>query len=174
MRTRSLTFANIKTPTQMAEYLRRMEQAGDTWHSPLIRAAMAGALRFVVVSAGARVPLPILDMQRNPVPLVVIVGGDAGGPALPDAFPQARRLMRWAGFIFLHGTGGEAWHYALAAEAAAQVRRVLIVETTGAALPAWVALKAEVAGRTPSLGFKVRPGMPAHPHEKPPAGVPLQ
>ena len=174
MRTRFLTVAHIQTPAQMAEYLRRMEQAGDTWHSPLIRAAMAGALRFVVVSHGARLPLSVLDLQRNPVPLVVIVGGDAGGPAAPDAFPQARRLMRWAGFILLHGTGGEAWHYAIAAEAAAQVRRVLIVETTGAALPAWVALKADVASRTPSLGLKVPPGMPAHPHEAPPAGVPLQ
>ena len=174
MRTRSLTFAHIQTPAQMAEYPRRMEQAGDTWHSSLIRPAIADAPRFVVISQGARLLLSVLDLQRKPVPLVVVVGGDASGPATPGAFPQARRLMRWAGSIFLHGTGGEAWHYALAVEAATQVRRVLIVETTGAALPTWVALKAEVAGRTPSLGFKVPPGMPAHPHEKPPAGVPLQ
>lgn len=169
-----MTFAHIQTPAQMAEYLRRMEQAGDTWHTPLIRAAMAGTLRFVILSDGARVPLSILDMQRNAVPLVVIVGGDAGGPATPDAFPQARRLMRWAGFVMLHATGGDAWHYAIATEAALRVRRVLIVETTGAALSAWVALKAEVASRTPSLGFKVPPGMPTHPHEAPPPGAPLQ
>lgn len=168
-----MTFAHIKTRAQMAEAIRRFEQAGDTWHSPLLRAAMAGALRFTILPPGARVPLRILDMQRDPRPLVVVVGGDAGGPATPDAFPQARRLMRWAGFVMLHGAGGEAFHYAVAVQAAVLVRRVLIVETTGAALPAWVALKADVAPRTPTLGVKVRPG-DAHPREAPPAGATIQ
>lgn len=169
-----MTLAHIKTRAQMAEALRRFEQAGDTWHSPLIRAAMAGTLRFTILPPGARVPLSILDMQRDPRPLVVVVGGDAGGPATPDAFPQSRRLMRWAAFIMLHGAGGEPQHYAVAVEAASRVRRVLIVETTGAALPAWVALKAELARCTPGLGVMVPPGEPAHPREAPPPGVPLQ
>ena len=169
-----MTFAHIKTRAQMAEAIRRFEQAGDTWHLPLLRAAMAGALRFTILPPGMRTPLRILDMQRDPRPLVVVLGGDAGGPATPDAFPQARRLMRWAAFVMLHGAGGQAWHYAVAVEAAAVLRRVLLIETTGAALPAWVALKTEVARSTPGLGVMVPPGEPAHPREAPPPGAVLQ
>jgi hypothetical protein len=166
--------AHIKTRAQMAEALHRFEQAGDTWHAPLIRAAMAGTIRFAILAPGARVQLRILSMRHDPRPLVMVVGGDTGGPATPDAFPQARRLIRWARFVVLHGAGGEPGHYRSAVEAAQRLQRVLIVETTGAALPTWVALKREVAGETPGLIVMVAPGKPAHPREAPPLGVPLQ
>ncbi len=166
--------SHIKTRAQMAEALRICEQAGDTWHAPLIRAAMVGDIRFTILPPGTRLPLAMLDMPRQLRPLLVLAGGDAGGLATPHAFPQSRRLMRWAGFTILHGAGGEAWHYTMAAEVALHARRVLIVETSGAALPAWIALKAEVVPGTPGLVFKVPPGRPAHPCEAPPPGARVQ
>lgn len=158
----------------MAETIRRMEQAGAGWHVPLLRAAMAGDLRFCILQPGQRLPLSQLDMQRHPRPFAVILGGDAGGPAGPDAFPQARRLLRWAAGIVLHGAGGEARHYGAVAEAAMLLRRVALVETTTAALPQWLALKAEVAPATPALVVEVPPGKPAHPTMTAPAGAVIQ
>lgn len=165
---------HIKTRAQLAEAIWRMEQAGAGWHVPLLRAVLGGTIRAVFVAPGSRVPRSLLDMSRHPRPLVVVLAGDGGGPAEPDAFPQARRLLRWARFIILHGTGGEASHYALAAEAAIQARRVLLVETTSAALPAWFAAKSEVAPATPGIGWAVPPGKPAHPINGAPAGTVLQ
>ncbi len=72
--------------------------------------------------------------------------------------------------LLLHGARGEAWHYGLSVEAAALLRRMVIVETTGAALSAWAALKSE----TPGLIVQVPPSKPAHPCETAPAGVVLQ
>ncbi len=169
-----MTLHRIKTRAQMAEAVRRMEQAGAGWHVPLLRAVMAGDLRAAFVAPGSRVPLSLLDMTRHPRPLAVVLMGDGGGPAEPAAFPQARRLLRWARFIVLHGAGGDAWHYGLAAAAAARFRRVVIAETTSAALPAWFALKAEVAPATPGIGWTVPPGQPAHPINAAPAGAVLQ
>lgn len=164
------------TRAQMAEAILRMEQAGAAWHVPLLRAAMAGDLRLAFVPPGSRLPLAMLDMRRHPRPLVVVLAGDGGtgGPAGPDAFPQARRLLLWARYALLHGAGGMAWHYTLAAEAAARFRRVVVAETTGAALPAWIELKAAVAPDTPSLAIAVPPGRPAHPLCTAPAGMVVQ
>ena len=72
--------------------------------------------------------------------------------------------------LLLHGARGEAWHYGLSVEAAALLRRMLIVETTGAALSAWASLK----GETPGLIVQVPAGNPAHPCETAPAGAVLQ
>lgn len=153
-----MTLADIKTPPQIAEDLHRMDQAGSNWQQHLIRLAMVSALRSVILADGACVPL------------VLIVGGEAGA-ALAIPFSQAQRLMRWADLIVLCGTGRAAWCRALAMEAATQVRRAPLVEATGAPLPALLAWGGEVPSRVLSLGFKVQPGMSAHLNEKPPTRV---
>jgi hypothetical protein len=43
----------------MAEYLRHMEQAGDHWHSSLIRAGIADALRVCLAIPTPRLPLAL-------------------------------------------------------------------------------------------------------------------
>lgn len=139
---------------------------------PLLRAAMAGEIRFVMVCPAGRIPLRILDMERDRKPLLVGLNGDGGGPATPDAFPQAQRLMRWARCIVLHGAGGEAVHYQCAVEAARVVGRVLIAETTATVLPDWVALKAQIVPKTPGLVIAARDGL--HPVETVPAGTVVQ
>lgn len=166
-----MTTFNIKRAAQMAELAVKLQQAGVGWHVPLLRAAMLGDLRFAMVSPGGRVPLRILDMNRDRRPLVVLLNGDGGGPAEPDAFPQTRRLLRWARFVMLHGAGGEAFHYECAAEAARQTGQVLVAETTAAALPAWVALKLATAPRTP--GLVIEPRGP-HPINTAPAEAVIQ
>jgi hypothetical protein len=156
---------------QMADAAVMLRQAGADWHVPLIRAAMCGDIRFAMVPPGSRLPLRLLDMTREPRPFVVVLNGDGGGPAEPDAFPQARRLFQWARFAMLHGAGGNPFHYQCAVEAARVVGRVVIAETTGAALPAWVALKQATAPTTP--GLVIEPRGP-HPINTAPAGTVVQ
>jgi hypothetical protein len=163
-----------KLRVELAELIARMEAAGAGWHVPLIRAAMAGALNVVFLPPGARVPRDMLDTTPPRLPLAVVLAGDGSTPSPPDAFPQARRLLRWSRFIVLHGAGGLPWHYALAAEATIHWRRVVIVETTSALLPAWLAMRMELAPRTPGMGWAVPPGKGQHPRETAPAGTVLQ
>lgn len=140
-----------------------MQAARADWHVPVVQAALRGESQTMILAAGARMPLAMLDPVRNPKPLIVILGDDYGPSEGPDAFPQARRLFRWARWMMLHGAGGEPWHYAMAAEAAVLMGRVLIVETSSAGLPAWVAFKADHAPKVQGVSFRVPEGQPAHP-----------
>lgn len=164
----------LKTRAQMAEVAVRLEQAGAGHHVPLIRAAMAGALRFAVISPGSALPLRLLDMARDSRPLAVILADDGDKPTGPDGFPQARRLLRWAAAILIHATGGEPIHYAAAAQATVLVRRFLLIETDTARQAAWCALRRAVAPRTPGAVLTVPPGALPHPHLAVPAGEAVQ
>jgi len=157
----------------MAELIWRSEAAGAGWHVPLFRAAAAGILRLCMVPPGTRVPLSILDPTRHHRPLVVVLCGDGAAPAGPGDFPQSRRLLGWANFIVLHGSGGLAWHYQLAAEAALAMGRVVIAESTAAHLDEWFSLKRATAPRTPGIGWRVPPGG-QHPCNLAPAGTVFQ
>ncbi|MBX6747469.1 MAG: hypothetical protein IRY87_36020 [Acetobacteraceae bacterium] len=164
----------LKTRAQMAEVAVRLEQAGAGHHVPLIRAAMAGALRFAVISPGSALPLRLLDMARDSRPLAVILADDGDKPTGPDGFPQARRLLRWAASIFIHATGGQPIHYAAAAQVTMLVRRFLLIETNTAHEAEWCDLRRAVAPRTPGVVLTVPPGAPPHPHLAVPAGEVVQ
>jgi hypothetical protein len=78
---------------------------------------------------------------------------------------QARRLLAWSRWTMLHAAGGEAWHYALAAEATLAHRRVVLIECGSASLDAWLALRDAVAPSTPGLVVRCvqgdhHPGLP--------------
>jgi hypothetical protein len=164
----------IRSRLQMADMIARMEAAGAGWHVPLIRAAMAGDLRAVFLGPGTRAPRDMLDTTPPRRPLAVILGGDGSVPAAPAAFPQAARLLRWSRFVALHAAGGEAWHYSLIAEATVRFRRCLVVETTSAGLPDWLALRMRLAPRTAGIGWAVPPEEGSHPLTTAPAGTVLQ
>ena len=164
----------LKNPIRMTDLAVRLAQGGDTWHAPLIRACMAGDLRLIMIPPGARMPLAPLDVTRDRRPLVVILAGDGAEPAGPGHFPQALRLFRWARFVMVHGTGGQAVHYEIAAAAAQEVGRVVIAETGGDYLKDWCAFKAVNAPRTPGLIITTRPGEPPHPMTGAPAGATVQ
>ncbi len=162
----------IRTAEKMAELAVKLHQAGAGWHGPLLRAAMAGELRLLMVPPGERIPLRLLDPMRDPRPLVVLLSGDGIKPVGPEGFPQAARLFRWARFLMLHGAGGEAAHYELAADAARATGRVVIAECIAAHLPDWLAFRAAHVPRTPSLAIEARDGL--HPIHTAPAGAVMQ
>jgi hypothetical protein len=167
-----MTMLQITKAAQMAEMIARLEQAGDTWHTPLIRAALRGEIAFTILSPGSRLPLRLLDPMRHPGPLVVVLGGDGIEAGGPGHFEQAARLIRWARFILLHGSGGDPTHYEIAVEAARHVRRVVIVETTADYLKDWVDFRFVHARTTPTLVVEARDGL--HPVNTAPAGAVVQ
>ena len=157
----------------MADIAVRLTQAGEPHLVPLIRATMDRALRFVIVAPGKRVPLRMLQ-DKPGRPLAVILSGDGKAAVGPDAFPQARRLLRWTRGIMVHATGGKLEHYAEAARATVLTRRLVVVETDTAHEAAWLALAASTAPGTPMLRITAPPGAAPHPNHAVPAGVRVQ
>ncbi len=139
-----------------------LRAAGQTLMVPVFQALLADELALGVVAPGQRVPLAILDPSRFHKPLVILLGGDGGYDGEtncgPEGWRQSRRLLLWSRWTLLHGTGGEAWHYEMAVDAARSFRRVLIAEAGTATLPAWMALRAEVAPNSPGMVLRCRPG----------------
>ncbi|MGK7870973.1 hypothetical protein [Falsiroseomonas sp. E2-1-a20] len=163
----------INDTARLAELAVKLQQSGAAHPLPLIRAAMAKELAFVMVAPGGRIPLRVLDPMKHPLPVVVVLGGDHAEPAGPDDFPQTRRLLRWSRATMLHGAGGEELHYAAAVSAARAVGRVLIAETCSVHLADWIALAKAVAPHVATLVIAPKPGT-SHPYEAAPAGVVLQ
>jgi len=105
---------------------------------PLVRAAADGRISLCVLQTpDARWPARTLAAFRLPV--VLLVGDDPGADLArgPLAWKAAERLRRWCRWSLVHGAGAEPAHYAAAAEAAAWVGRVALVETSTAHALAW-------------------------------------
>lgn len=144
---------------------------GFGYRNALYRGALAGDFRVVELLPRARVPQHLLrDRCPN---TVIVVGDDAGISSGPADFPQAIQLLRWAQRVMVHAAGGAEQHYALAAAAARQCRRVLVIETRTKAEPAWMALAEAEHDRRVAAGLPLLrvlliqvPGdQPAHPIE---------
>jgi hypothetical protein len=153
---------------QIPEVLAKLEQSGDIWHRPLFMAAAQKMLGLMCLTAGGRVPKRFLDPARR-APLVITLDDDGWNCVGPTGFQQAARLMKWAGYVMLHGTGGKPEHYVIAVQSALLYRRLLLVECRGDNLPAWIDLKKRIAPKTPGLILSTPPGAPPHMGEMRPA-----
>jgi hypothetical protein len=164
----STTILNLKRD-KIPEAIAFMHRHGAGWHAPLLTAAGEGLIRFAMIPPTGRMAVSLLDMEKHRLPFIPVLNGDGYDAQGPDAFPQAIRLMRWARFMVLHGAGGQAFHYAMAVEAALIWQRVLFVECRGDHLQDWIDLKARIAPTTPGIIWKVPPGQPPHMGEMTPA-----
>lgn len=160
------------SPARVSEAIAGMRAARVTHAIPLFRALLADEIALAILQPGERLPLSVLDPTRFRKPLVILLGGDGGlGRPYncgPEGWPQSRRFLRWARWTILHGTGGEAWHYEMAADAARHLGRALIAECATATLPAWLDLKNEVAPNGSGIVLQCAPG-DFHPRAEAPA-----
>lgn len=122
---------------EISRLMQLQEAAGLGFRNAVYRAALAGNLAIAEVLPGVVLPP---DLLRKPHPVVVILGDDAGISNGPADFPQARRLLRWAGFALVHAAGGETDHYAAIADVARACKNILVIETHTAAEAAWMHL----------------------------------
>ncbi len=113
--------------------------------------------RFLAMSAGR--------------PTLVLIGDDDGDDTGPDGWPMARRLLRWARVVVLHGTGAERWHYETTVNTAELHGQVLMVECSTATLPAWMEATRRWAPNAGVQVLRVPPGTPAHPTHSTPETV---
>jgi hypothetical protein len=161
----------LSDAADMAALIVRAEQLGLGYRVPIYRAAAAGLICLSECGRGGTLPSRLL--KASPRPQLICIGDDDATPSGPAGWPQARKLLRWARGVVLHGAGGSAEHYTAAAVMAALNRRTLLVETDSAHLPAWIAV---VRARKPVLSalvIAVPPGR-AHPVECCPIGATIQ
>lgn len=134
---------------EIARMIARAEQAGAGFLAGLLRPVMACEMNLIVPMRDTVQP-PFYRIGKQGRPIVVLVGDDDYRPAGPHTWMCAAKLRAWASFAIVHGTGAEAWHYHMAAAAARDVGRLLLIETTSAAAQDWAGFLRE---RTPALPF---------------------
>jgi hypothetical protein len=145
---------------RLPEMIMRLEQAGQGFRVPILRAVFERRMGFVESARGGQIPAKVL---RDPRPHLILLGDDDLCSSGPAGWPQGRRLLRWCRRVMIHATGGEPQHYALAVEATESAGRVLLIETDMVHMPAWLALVQERQPPVPTLVLRPHPGEPAHP-----------
>jgi uncharacterized protein YndB with AHSA1/START domain len=161
---------HLSTRAAIAQAMVRMEQAGEGFRLPLIRAAVEGELSAVAVMHGAPVPTRYLELSR---PTVISYCDDHPDATGPGRWKQVRRLLRWANAAVLHATGGQAEHYALIAATTIAMKRVLLIEMQQCHHAAWRALVNSYAPRLKAMSIVPPPG-DCHPRMTAPAGTVMQ
>lgn len=92
-------------------------------------------------------------------PTVFVVGDDDGLDRGPAGWTQARRAVRWAASVMVHGAGAEIAHYEAVVQTAQTRRRMLLVEASAVTLPAWYELVAAAPHRPAALMIVARDGV---------------
>ncbi len=152
----------------VARVIGQAELAGAGFYVPLLRRVMRGELNVCWPQRDTVQPL-FYRLSKSGRPLVVVVGDDDYKPAGPGTWACAAKLRAWAAFAIVHGTGGKPEHYQMAANAAVEVRRLLLIETTSVAAQEWAAFLFERNPKLPFMG--VLPPDGAHPVMPPRSGL---
>lgn len=147
-----MSACTIRDHATMNAIIQAQEAGGFAVRNELYRAALAGDLAAVLeVAPRGRVSR---DMLWTNAPTVAVINDDGGLSCGPQDFPDAARLFAWARRVMIHAAGGEAVHYAWTVEAARIFRRVVMVETTTLAEPAWMALAERERDRREAEGIE--------------------
>jgi hypothetical protein len=158
----------INNPRAISGLMAAQAMAGYGFRNPIYRAALAGDAALVELMPGTRIPREVLWRDA---PTIVVANDDAGRSNGVGDFPDADRLMKWARRVMIHAMGGEAGHYQLAADAARNHGRVLLVETRTAHEVAWEEMARQEIARREKQGaqplrvliLRVPDNLPAHP-----------
>lgn len=156
----------LNTAAQMAEAIVRVEQAGEGFRLPVIRAAAEGVIAAVAVTHGAPVRAAYLGLGK---PTIISICDDHPGATGPGRWKQVRRLLRWSRIAILHASGGHPLHYEMAVACALQLERVLLIEMQQQHHAAWLALAERYVPRLKILNIVPPPG-DCHPRRHAPAG----
>lgn len=154
----------------LADMIGRARQMGEGWRIPVLQAAYQGLVNLYTVQGGAPVPSRLFKLQH---PTIVIVADDIPEATGPGRWPQARKILRWANGVILHGTGGAAQHSVIAVEMALALGRVVQIEMEARQHEAWLALALPHRPRLALLNIMPPPGG-QHPTQGAPRGETVQ
>jgi hypothetical protein len=112
------------------------DMPGARGFAELLRAVQAGRIGLSAILN--RKANWTARMIKSRLPMVVLIGDDHGNSSAPDRWRCSISAIAWARFAVVHGTGGEASHYARGIEAAEWTGRCLFVETGSDQVAAWV------------------------------------
>ncbi len=160
---------SIRSRSAIDEMIVRLDQAGEGFRIPVLRAARDGLINLLLVPRGEHVPARALKFR---MPTLLVLLDDAPEADGPDRWPQARKLLRWAGGAVFHASGGLPEHYALAAVMAGIHGRALLVEMEFRHHAAWLQLATRTVPRLPILN--IVPAVGNHPIAGAPAGGAVQ
>ena len=143
-----------------------LQAAGALHRIPMLRALYAGRIAHFEAARNTSAGAIKAFMRAASLPAVVLLGDDDHASTGPAGWPIARRLLRWARHVVIHGTGPKPEHYEAAVQTAEHVGRVLFIETASDAVGTW-RRAAEAAPQRPSMGLYLptqgqHPIPPAH------------
>jgi len=141
----------IETQADLAGAIVMTQQAGAIGQAHLMRALVAGRIAYQSLLPETSVTaFKAFIRATSNKPTVMLIGDDGDLPRGPDGWPQARRAIRWAKAVVVHGAGAEIEHYESAVMATQIVGRVLVIECCSVHLPAWVEM-VRTAPHSPSV-----------------------
>ena len=145
-------------------------QVGAIGEAILLRALHQGRIAHwqILPGTGVGVFKQFAAATRD-CPTVAVIPGDDYTERGPEAWPAAKRAIRWAAHVVVHAAGADPEHYHRAIAAALLCRRVLLIECCSATVKAWSAL-VQAAPHRPSVLLVI----PDNPHPVMPARGAMQ
>ncbi len=141
----------------------RLQAAGAGHRVPLLQAFYRGQIAHLEMHRHSSARLFKLWAAMSRLPALALLGDDDHAtPDGPGTWLLAPRVLRWARFIVIHGGAGRPEHYEHVVALTAVHRRVLMIESSSANIPAWQAAAERWAVGAQGLTMQPPPGFP-HP-----------
>ena len=125
-----LSGITITQREQIPLAIAHLEQMGEPacFRVPLLQGLHRGRIGYLDVHGGSPSRTVKAFLAQVRLPAVVTVADDFDNPAGPDKIPQLGRLVRWARFCIIHGTGGTREQYEALVGITLVAGRVLMIE----------------------------------------------
>ncbi len=150
----------LDTERDLDQLIAATNTAGFPGREALYRLVRQRRLLVMECTRDAVFSIKLLKAQTKPV--VVLLGDDDYQTTGPSAWVSLPKLLRWAKRGVLHATGGDARTYEMAASLAMVCRRLILVETSSAAMAEWGRAFTAARPSVPFVGI-VPPAGEAHP-----------
>lgn len=132
-------FLRINTWDDVPRAISTMQASKDFKHRvPTMQALYQGRIGlYEVQRAGSAKAFKFWSAACRLPALAIVGDDDHATPDGPDTWPIARRMLRWARFVLIHGGAGEAWHYEYAVMLTEKFGRLVMIKSSSANIEAW-------------------------------------
>ena len=133
-------FAHINSWDDIPHAVSKMQMAGAGHRVPLLQALYHGEIAHVEMQRSGSAKNFKMWAAAIRLPGLMLIGDDDhAAEDGPETWPIAPRALRWARFVLIHGGAGDPEHYEYTVVLAQEHKRLLMIECSSAAIPAWAA-----------------------------------